>query len=59
MDGGSGYTLTVSVVDHGASGTKGDTISITIRKGATKTLNMGDVALKVGNVAVAGDQCRR
>ena len=51
-NGVSGYTFTVSVVDNGTSGKKGDTIAITITNGATTIISTGVQPLKGGNIVV-------
>jgi hypothetical protein len=53
-NGVTGYTFTVSVVDNGTSGKKGDTISILIKSPANATVftTSGAVPLKGGNIVV-------
>ena len=51
-NGAAGHTFTVSVVDNGTSGKKGDTIAITIKRGSTTVLSTGVQALKGGNIVV-------
>jgi hypothetical protein len=53
-DGVTGYTFTVSVVDNGTSGKKGDTISILIKSPALLTVftTNGPQPLKGGNIVV-------
>ncbi|HLQ47904.1 MAG TPA: post-COAP-1 domain-containing protein, partial [Candidatus Dormibacteraeota bacterium] len=53
-DGITGYTFTVSVVDNGTSGKKGDTISIVIKSPALLTVftTNGPQPLKGGNIVV-------
>ena len=53
-DGTDGYTFTVSVVDNGTSGKKGDTISIEIKSPTSVTVftTSGPQPLKGGNIVV-------
>ncbi len=53
-DGINGYTFTVSVVDNGTSGKKGDTISIVIKSPTNVTVftTSGPQPLKGGNIVV-------
>jgi hypothetical protein len=53
-DGVDGYTFTVSVVDNGTSGKKGDTISIVIKSPTNVTVfsTSGPQPLKGGNIVV-------
>lgn len=53
-NGVNGYTFTVSVVDNGTSGKKGDTISIVIKSptNATVFTTSGPQPLKGGNIVV-------
>jgi hypothetical protein len=53
-NGQSGYTYTISVVDAGTSGKKGDTITITIKSPSNTTVfaTGGAADLKGGNIVV-------
>jgi hypothetical protein len=53
-NGTDGYTFTISVVDNGSSGKKGDTISIEIKSPTNVTVftTSGAIPLKGGNITV-------